>query len=53
MNINLERDTSLQFYHFLVINAKTIFRTNSFMARLECFDGNDIIDVILPKHVGE
>ena len=32
---------------------KKKFNGHSLMVELECFDGNDIIDVILSKYVGE
>ena len=53
MNINLERDTSPQFYHFLIINAKKCFDGHSLMVVLKCFNGSEIMDVILPKYVGD
>ena len=37
MNINLGKETSPQFYHFLLINAKEIFDGDSLMVRFECF----------------
>ena len=53
MKINLERDTCPQFYHFPIITSTIIFDDHSLIVRLECIDGNDIMDIILPKCIGE
>ena len=53
MYINLEMDTSPQFYYFLIINAKKYFDGHSLMVELKCFNGSEIMDVILPKYVGD
>ena len=45
MYINLEMNTSPQFYHYLIVNAKKCFDGHSFMVVLKCFTGDDIIDM--------